>query len=364
MSGETNIDTSPASPSRRRRSLLPRFRLPAAFVFAILFCFFFAWVRSNYVRMCEEEAAVEALLQVDAGIEFQWSPDLRIPVAEEPDLRDRSFLKRLSRTLNLTPPPRIARVILRSDDPNDPKLLPALAGLRMFPDLWRVELHGSGFDDRTMAELAKIDSLTSLQLDRTRITGNGVALLAEHESFRSISIWDDPTGDLLCGVLSLTNLTLISLSGSPIEKEDVETLASFPHLLQLFLADMRFSGKPDILLPLERAESLLELSIQADKADEGAVVELPTLPKLEKLHARGVAFADLPSYPNLEEFDAEGVTDEMLAKWETPQGLWAVQLYPPVTRERARDLAAKIVSSRGSVTYYPADGKAVTYDAN
>lgn len=354
-------DEVPASAPPERRFRLPRFGLRTAFVLAIVSCLFFAWVRWNYVQRQVEQAAVDALLAANAEIAFagdehafMGTADQRAAEGLEPPVP--TFGSRVSRSLGWTRVPPVERVRLKGDDPADPKLAPALAALRVFPKLWDVRLSGKAFDDRAMPELAKVPSLSFLVLEGTSVSGDGLATLASKESLRSVAITHDPTGDLVGGAVRLKRLDGMILSDAAIEREDVAALASFPHLQQLILSQIPFSDRSDLLLPLEGSKSLTQLTIQAEGVDEGAVVALPPLPRLERLEVHGLTLANLPPYPNLHSLNAEGITDEMLAKWPVPRRIRSATFYPPVTTPGLRPFAAVAAEWQCNVTLRP-EGK-------
>jgi hypothetical protein len=313
-SASPESDERPTTAKRRR--FLPRFGLKSLFLFALVVSLLFGWIGRNAYRLRQDEAAIEALQRCGPGIvlgsePLQWEVDT--PLVEFHD--SRAIGERARIVLGLSSRPRLRSARLYLDDPNDERLPPALQALKRFPEVGEIGLNGPAFGDETIPALADLRNLKALSLDETRVTGTGLAQLADSPNLRKVYVTSDhPPEDLAAGLASLKGLRIVGLSGDAcLDRSEVAALASLPELEELSIWNATPSGEADLLSPLEKASSLTTLCLHSERTD--------------------VALGELPRLPNLRFLTLGGITDETLAKWPASAALEEAMFSAPVTFE-------------------------------
>ncbi len=99
----------------------------------------------------------------------------------------------------------------------------ALAALLEMPNLRRIDLEGSAFDDDMGAAVAQADQITNLEIGATRITGKGLKAICGMKQLRFLDLWaNDIAEEDLDMLADLPNLEYLSVGGY----EDQTTLTS------------------------------------------------------------------------------------------------------------------------------------------
>ena len=294
--------SSPKPPSGSARSRWPRFGLRSLFVFAILFCLFFAWIGRNYMRIRDEEAAIETLKQAGAVILLQPRDGTnRHPVlSATPSPADHSGEAEndwYGRLFGWTERPKIWHVSLRSDDVEEEKWKAALAALAVLSEIESVNLSGSACDDSSLPPLTKIEGLRTVGLTEAAVTPDGLAALAPAEELRTLYLFGGPP-DLGAGLSPLKQLRAVTLSGVPgdyptVTGEAVEAIVGLPHLEELTLSYLHHRD-PAIFQPVSRATRLRSLTVVSVPLSGADVAAFANLPAIESLRLNEVDDAELP----------------------------------------------------------------------
>jgi hypothetical protein len=302
-SAPSSQDDRPRS-SRRSRSFLPRFGLRALFVFAILFCFASAWMGRNYVRMQEEDAAIESLKRAGASIRFEQDPESWVSLSETDGL---TLAERLTdqslRSIGWRDRPAIAEVAVegwdRSSFDTAPDLKAAVAALPMLQEIRVLTLRGNAFDDSSIEALGRLPQLESLCLDYTEITDEGLSKLAAPERIQELVLWTSSRDTTICrGLSGFVEMRRLTVECKDLTREEVASIASLPKLERLDLSDVTTIGE-DVFAPLEKAKSLQELSLASSDAegfDDGDLTALADLPNLRELTLYGMTEANLAAF--------------------------------------------------------------------
>lgn len=287
-----------------RRPISFRFGLRSLLIFAILFCFASAWVGRNYVRLQDEEAAIEALKQL-SGTQFIFADE----VDPQTKPKEASRSERIGRIFGYASRPAIREMHLAADDPDDPKVDRALASLAQFPEIETLRLNGTAFDDDAMAMVAEVHGLRSLSLDKTVVTAKGLEALAPLGALQEIDI--NPTGyewNPLAGVAALRGLRAVRTRGMYVLRTDLAAVASLPMLEELRLHGM-LADDQDVLAPLATAKGLKSLQVDASLFWSVRLDAIEQLPALEELVVIGVhedALVGLRLSPGLRELRIAG----------------------------------------------------------
>ena len=293
-----------AKGTRRRRSLLPRFGLRTLFVLAIVFCLLAAWIGRNVARVRQEEAAIEALMQVDATVRLAVYGETNgfEPKTETfwQELPDHSWTYYAARSIGWGERPQIRSVELYGDDDADAKMIAALDALSVLPEIEKVDLTGSAFDDDAIGRLTSVVALESLSLTDTEVTSAGLAPLSQTAPLRSVYV-RHVTTDVVAALPRFRDLRSVSLSAMNVDASDIEGIASLPHLEELTLYDVQHAADPAFYAPLARAANLKSLVVNVFDRDlsDGeleAISELRTLETLSLCRITGgqLATFDLP----------------------------------------------------------------------
>lgn len=171
-----------ASSLRRRRSLLPRFGLRGLLVFAICFCLFFAWIGRGFLRVRQEDAAIETILRSGGSLYTEGGGGIAGPPGALSEPSDLPFFERsgdlLLRSVGLRKRPAVAMVELRAEDAGDPAADEATAALALLREVRVVSLTGPAFNDASLRALDRLPRLEALHLVRTLATPEGLKKIA------------------------------------------------------------------------------------------------------------------------------------------------------------------------------------------
>lgn len=307
---------SEPAPRKRPRRFLPRFGLRSLFVFALVFCLLFGWMGRNLYRMRQEDAAIEALERAGANIQFLQNRHLNLDIGYVPGriefAEERTTAGLVARAIGWSNRRSIDRIILYGEDAGDPKFKAALANLWLFPEIRSVELHGPAFDDAAIAPLSALKKLDTLNLARTRATGDGLAALAPTVPLRELVLYDDdPASDIAGGLPAFVEVRSIQLSGMALSNAHLEGIATLPKLETLSLMNVQPAietetaalaeadgdspsfdeldfGLPDLdLVPLARAPALVELHLF--NANRRSLAGLGRMPQLKVFRLSNLA---------------------------------------------------------------------------
>ncbi|HEV7281679.1 MAG TPA: hypothetical protein VGN57_15865 [Pirellulaceae bacterium] len=335
------LATKPRSDSStlsRRRSLLPRFGLRTALIFAVVFCLAMAWLGRNFARIREEDAAIETLKQAGATIYIRSGlddikPHPATPFQTKPPNWDSvpSFPMRL---LGLSGPAEVTSVRFHDDQPKDESLDEALAALARFPELKSVELSGSSFTDASLDSLTPLKNLRELTLFSTSVTGDGLAQIASPERFRRLRV-SRMEPRLATVVASMRELRDVQVYDMPASRADMEALASLPRLESLSLLKVRPSDE-SFYSPLAKAQRLRRLWILSSSLGDADMNVIEKLPRLEIL-------------------DVDGITDAGVEEFDPLTRLRWVEFQSPVSLAAARKFSSAYPD--GAVAAWGANGR-------
>lgn len=317
-------DASLPRTGRPSRSFLPRFGLRSLFVFALLFCLTFGWLGRNFVRIREEDAAIEALRQAGARIYIQteegWDYHPATPYFYQDSGRELlpSFASRL---IGWSSDASVIRIEILSDDADEARLRRAVASLGLFPEVESLGLAGPLVDDASLQALSSLPRLESLALARTSVTAEGLARIPSPERFRILRLsGQEFPSDAPKGVGALQQLAWLSVVRSSLTNMELSTIASLPKLKTLSLENVTTWTAADYAL-LANAERLRNLSLLGCDLGEDAVDWLAEMTQLDSLAV-------------------DGIGDEELAQLASLSRLRWLELRPPVTEEAVLAFAA------------------------
>ena len=325
LTDDADATAPAANVTGRGRSGLPRFGLRMLFVVAILFCLLAAWIGRNAARVRQEQAALEALLQVDAKVELATDGDSQLnPSAPSflSDLPEASWGDYVARSVGWAERPRISSVELSGDYSSDAKMLAALDALSVFPEIESVNLIGSAFDDETIARLEHVDGLERLSLSGTEVTSAGLARLSQTAHLRDVYVHYVST-DVLAALPRFVELRSVHISMTDVSANDMQGIASLPMLEELRLTHVRRTGDESLFAPLKNALNLKSLHLR-DIDFSLSHLDLATISEIR----------------SLETLYLGRITEEQLASFDLPPSLKKIGLGTPVTDDGARAFSA------------------------
>lgn len=149
--------------------------------------------------------------------------------------------------------------------------------------LTHVNLSGTRITDRGLAELARVETLASLELSQTDIQGHGFAGFTEskalfHVELSGASFNDDGAAHLA----RLPSLSSLSLTDTSVTDAGLASLGDAPVLWNLNVASTVIHG--DGLAGLSRARTIRDLSLTCDQLDEESLRHLESFESLSQLH--------------------------------------------------------------------------------
>jgi thiol-disulfide isomerase/thioredoxin len=209
------------------------------------------------------------------------------------------------------------KLIVNPDAGKDLSALTRLAA----DDLYEISLAGTRADDQTLAALAHLTELRSLDLVRTAITDRGLAAVARLRSLKWLALPEEITDEGLAHLAGLPKLEGLLLSGKSITGSGLVHLRRIPTLRVLSLNGQ--SALQDAsLAPLVELPHLESLSLgNASRITDAGVDLLVKSPALRKLDLFGTqvtlqGVARLTELSFLEHLDLNtqpGLNDEALA---------------------------------------------------
>jgi hypothetical protein len=155
----------------------------------------------------------------------------------------------------------------------------------------RIEVTQTAVGDDELQQLAGLDSLRELLIDRGEMTSQGLAALArlpqlEHVRIRGAKLTDDDLKEL-CAIASLRRLNV------PQADFTDEGLAALPQLKHLELLRL---GSPRVtaagIQHIGQVQTLRWLHLIEIPITDGAVPPIAQLPKLESLYLDGAKISD------------------------------------------------------------------------
>jgi hypothetical protein len=284
-----------------------------------------AWLGRNFVRLREEEAAIETLKQAGATIYIRSGDGVQnhpaTPYfAEEPDWdRVPSFTSRILGWSGRAP---VRQVDLSPGDSDPEQFERALATLAQFPELEALGLGGPEVTDATLKSLPELPGLKTLALTESSVTAQGLANARPSSRLRELSLFrEGRPADAIAGAASLPELRWVQLVDMPVSRADLSVVASMPKLDTLRLIAVRPS-EPDAYAPLAEANRLRELTIQRGLFGDADVASIAELPSLRRLW-----------------FDHNDLSDDGLARLGSLKRLRSLGVSEPVTQDAARAFA-------------------------
>lgn len=294
------MDDEMASPSAssqgarpRTRRYLPRVSLRSLLILGVVCSLLFGWVGRNLYRVRQEQAAVEALKQ--GGAKFSRIDAAGYHRDDSQALEGYDAMKSL---FGWTKRPVLAHVTIRTLDSDDAKALAAVAAMVQFPEIESVGLQGAVFDETSLATLAKLPRLDSVQLlDGVQLSGAGIAKLGPPLRVRGLM-----------------------LGYGEVSEEAIESAVALPDLKALVLVEVD-PATGDLFAPLQRAPRLKTLALVGDWVRDQ---DMTTVAQLE----------------GLEELTVYGIGDDGLARLAPLSKLKTIRLSDPVTKAAAQAFAA------------------------
>lgn len=352
---------APKDRIRKRRRLIPRFRLRTLFVAGVLMSLLLGWYGRHVYRVRQERAAAEALRQVGAGLTM---PTFEYAGATFPaDLYGWFpwFYREDHTSVTLD----------SADGATDADLKHASE----LPRLNTLRLTGKEFTDKGLRQAGEFRSLSGLYFEATSVTGDGLAsfegrerlifleFVATSASGRSANIferveampnlttvrtWREPiTVEGMQATAKLDRLDRMHAFDVPrIERGALDELAKAPRLEELRLHSLpRVSSGDEELAAVCRIESLRVLAMTCPQATDAGFARLADLPNLHEVQviAPNVTEAGARTLAQIETLERvmlpASSTDATLESLRALPNLEWVYLPAGVSREAAQRFA-------------------------
>lgn len=294
---------SPLEPvSRRRRSLMPRFGLRSLFIFAILFCLFFGWFGRNYYHVRQQDAAIEALLRIDATVVLEGPIDSKTNMAPlASDASGRSLASAATdaalRSVGWESRPAVVGVQMRAEGASTADVEQALIALPRLNKIRFVSLIGRDCGDAAFEPLGKLPHLEEVWLWDTKMTSEGLAGLKNPQRIRELHArYHEEGRELLVGLRPFVELRSLYVEG-PTSLSELEAISELPKLETLDLSDA--TVPESVATHLADARSLRDLRLNSTESyyfPDGAAEAIASLPNLERLWIGTLRDADLPKF--------------------------------------------------------------------
>ncbi|HEV7279490.1 MAG TPA: hypothetical protein VGN57_04685 [Pirellulaceae bacterium] len=338
MSVESDVTDDQADvlrePVRKRRRLIPQFRLRTLFVAAVLMSLLLGWYGRHVYRVRQERAAAEELRRVGAQLStatFEYG-GMTLP----------ADLYGLLPWFYVEEHTFVALDSAKGASDEDTRYLGGLRGVRS------LMLKGDGFTDEALRSLGPVPSLDLLYLQETRITGEGLADLAARDQVTQLRCFSgSPTepSRILDRIDALPNLSILLVSQEPLTVEGMRATASLQNLFS-FNAQRVTSAEPGAFAELARAPRLRELQVESFPVAPFGDEELSALCEIESLESLA-----LPGHQ---------VTDAGFARLADLPKLRALFIRcPKVTDEGAKTLAEIATLEQVALNYAVTDAALV-----
>lgn len=277
----------------------------------------------------------------------------RFGSAQEEDERLNELMDRaksiafFDRAVGLSDRPLVRAVSLDHRTASEPTIRAAIEAMAHLPEIERVTLWGTFFDDATCEALARLPNLQELSLRSTNVSGRGLAKLESLPELRTLTL-SDPTasralagihrlrrlrkltlfnlyisGDAIAGIATLPELASLELIGAP--SKDEATFRSLGVATNLRSLSIIGSGFGDDDLPaLAGLRELESLDVRVD--EDAGLLHLSNLPKLRRLELSGSVTRDA-----VRRFSASH--PEVAIRYRSPDGTGYVRFLNGVSDE-------------------------------
>lgn len=176
----------------------------------------------------------------------------------------------------------------------------------MVPNLKELDLEGTKLQDNDLFAISELESLASLDISRTHVTGAGLRHLVQLKHLRSLEVAKKPrrsidvildhramgeqwTFDLeLCDVPSFPKLTFLDLSGARMNLKSFEWISRLPNLKAISIIDSRVASQA---LSVLAETKIIELDISRSIVTPNMLKEIAKFPALRTLR---IEDCDLP----------------------------------------------------------------------
>lgn len=301
MSVETKVTGDPSNistaPSRKRRRLIPRFRLRTLFVATVLMSLLLGWYGRHVYRVRQERAAAEALRRVGAQLTM---PTFEYAGATLPaDL------------YGWFPWFYVEEHTSVSLDSADGASDADLAHASRLPGLTWIRLTGADFTDQGLRNADDFRSLSSLCLESSSVTGDGLAAFGGRKRLAFLEFNGSASGKsarIFERIDALPNLTTVRTWREPLTVEGMRATAKLEHLTRLDAYDVPRieSGALGELAKARRLEQLRLLPLPNRPLGDEALVAVSGIESVQVLaiscsQATDSGFAKLVALPNLRE---------------------------------------------------------------
>jgi beta-lactamase regulating signal transducer with metallopeptidase domain len=217
-----------------------------------------------------------------------------------------------------------------------------IAHISQLPNLIELQMHGCRLDDQALVHLAKMTQLTSLRLGHNLISDAGITHLRHLTNLRELDISSDGymhlniTDKGFQQLSELHELRSLSTTGTRITYQGLRVLANFPKLQQLAVGGLSILGRLESIVQLTE---LRELTLLRPNTGDEDFAQIRNLTKLTHLRITSqelttAGFSHLQHLPRLETLDVrsrlidnDGLTE--IAKIKTLKQLHLYgSLYP------------------------------------
>ncbi|HEV7279489.1 MAG TPA: hypothetical protein VGN57_04680 [Pirellulaceae bacterium] len=303
---------------KRRRSLIPRFRLRTLFVAAVLMSLLLGWYGRHVYRVRQERAAAEALRRVGA--------QLAMPTFEYAGVTLPADLYGWFPWFYME---EHTSVTLDSADGATDADLAHANDLR---DLSWLRLRGAEFTDEGLREGGDFRSLSYVSLQATSVTGAGLAALEGRERLTFLEYITSASGrsaDIFERIDAMPNLRSVRTWREPLTVEGMRATTSLDHLERLHAFDVPrvAPGALDELAKAPRLEQLHVLTLPNRPLGDNELLAVCRIKSLQALAmscplATDAGFAHIADLSNLRNLHVTcpNVTDagfEAIAEIET-----------------------------------------------
>ena len=203
----------------------------------------------------------------------------------------------------------------------------------MAPNLEELDLEGTKLQDSDLFAIWELESLVSLNISRTYVTGTGLRHLVHLKDLRNLEFakkprsgigtildnrkWGDPwTFDLeLCDVPLLPKLTSLDVSGARMNLKSFEWISMLPNLKALSIKDSTVTSQA---LSMLVETKIVELDLSGSILTPNMLKEIAQFPELRTLR---IEECDLPRKGWAHLGDSKRLTTISLGDYKIPPGV-------------------------------------------
>lgn len=259
-------------------------------------------VRKELLPRQQEDAAIEALLRIDATVVLEGAIDSKTNVSPlASGAPGRSMASAATdaalRSVGWESRPAVVAVQTRPDGAPAADIEQALLALPRLNGIRLVSLLGEDFDDAALEPLGKLPHLEEVWFWHTKMTSEGLAGLKNAEGIRKLHVrYHEEGRELLVGLRPFVELRSLYVEG-PTSLSELEAIAELPKLEMLDLSDA--TVPESVAVHLADARSLRDLRLKSTESfyfPDGAAEAIASLPNLERLWIGTLRDADLPKF--------------------------------------------------------------------